>query len=90
MPAACGLACEVCGNLEKCGGCMAGTDPRAPQRLEQVKQAMGAPCPMLECAIKNKVDYCLRCPSFPCEVAYQEIPYSKKTLDIIKGMKGMQ
>ena len=27
MPAACGLACEVCGNLEKCGGCMAGTEP---------------------------------------------------------------
>jgi hypothetical protein len=51
---------------------------------------MGTPCPMLECAIKNQVDYCLRCPSFPCEVAYQEIPYSKKILDLIKGMKGMQ
>jgi hypothetical protein len=69
---------------------MAGTDPRAPEKLEQVKKVMGGPCPMLECAIKNKMDYCLRCPSFPCDTAYLEIPYSKKTLDAIKGLKGMK
>ena len=45
---------------------------------------------MLECAIKNNVDYCLKCPMFPCDTAYQEIPYSKKVLDIIKGLKGMK
>jgi hypothetical protein len=87
MPAACGIACEVCGFLEECGGCMPGTDPRAPARLEQITQMIGMPCPMLECAIKNNVDYCLRCPNFPCDVAYQEIPYSKKLLDVFKGFK---
>ena len=87
MPAACGMACEVCGFKEMCGGCMPGTDPKAPERLEKLKQMLGMPCPMLECAVKNKVDYCLRCEKFPCDTAYQEIPYSKKVLDIFKKFK---
>ena len=90
MPGACGLACEVCGNLQICGGCMAGTDPRAPGKLEQIKISTGYPCPMLACAIQKKEDYCLGCTSFPCDTAYLEVPYSKKTLDMIKGMKGMK
>ena len=91
MPAACGLACEICGFPEKgmCltdGGCVAGTDPRAPEKAEKFKAAMGHPCLILECAIKNKVDYCLRCDKFPCEVHYQQELFSKKTLDVIKGV----
>ena len=84
MPAACGMACEVCGLIEVCGGCLPGTDPGAPERAEKIRKMVGMPCPMLECAIKNKVDYCLKCPGFPCDIAYQEIPYSKKFLDIMK------
>jgi len=87
MAGACGIACEVCGFKEVCGGCVAGTDPKALERLEKVKQALGMPCPVLECAIKNKVDYCLRCDKFPCDVHYQEFPYSKKLLDIFKKFK---
>jgi len=88
MPAACGIACEVCGLKETCGGCVPGTAPEAPQRAEEVRKMMGAPCPVLGCAIKNKVDYCLKCDKFPCEVHYRwEIPYSKKLLDIIKKFK---
>jgi len=87
MPGACGMACEVCVFKEACGGCMPGTDPKAAERLEHLKQELGMSCPMLECATKNKVDYCLRCPQFPCDVAYQEIPYSKKVLDIFKKFK---
>jgi len=34
MPAACGIACEVCGFKEVCGGCPPGTDPKAPERGE--------------------------------------------------------
>jgi len=88
VPAACGIACEVCGFLEECGGCMPGTDPRVPERLEQLRQMLGGlTCPMLECAAKNKVDYCLKCAMFPCDIAYQEIPYSKKLLDVFKSFK---
>jgi hypothetical protein len=91
MPSACGLACEVCGLREKgfClvgDGCVAGTDPKAPEKLERFKAA-GFPCLILECAIKNNVDHCLRCDKFPCEVHYQQGgPFSKKVLDMIKGV----
>ena len=91
MPSACGIACEVCVFPEKglClvgDGCVAGTDPKASEKLEKFKAAAGHPCYILECAIKNKVDYCFRCDEFPCEVHYQQEIYSKKLLDIIKGM----
>ncbi|TRZ49799.1 MAG: DUF3795 domain-containing protein [Dehalococcoidia bacterium] len=93
MPAACGIACEVCGLLVKgvcpIGGCVAGTDERAPEKLEKVKEVIGTPCPVLECAIKNKVDYCLKCEGFPCEIHYHEFPYGKKFLDVMKGAKEM-
>jgi hypothetical protein len=92
MPSACGIACEVCGLKEKeiCpfgDGCVPGTDPTAPEKLEKFTAAMGGPCFILECAIKNKVDHCTRCDEFPCKVHYQQGgPYSKKTLDMIKGV----
>ena len=90
MPSACGIACEVCGLREKgfcpADGCVAGTDPRAAEKLEKFKAA-GHHCLILECAIKNKVDYCLRCDKFPCEVHYQQGgPFSKQVLDMIKDM----
>ena len=90
MPAACGIACEVCILKVKgvCPGCVAGTDPKAPEFVEWLKQ-IGLSCPMLECAIKNKVDYCLKCPKFPCDIAYQrEFPYSKNLLDFFGKWKG--
>lgn len=91
MPAACGLACEVCGFQDKgiCfvgDGCVAGTDPKAPEKLERFTAVAGHPCGILECAINKKVDHCLRCDEFPCEVHYQTELYSHKLLDMIKGM----
>ena len=91
MPGVCGLACEVCGFLEKgiClvgDGCVAGTDPKAPEKLEKFKATMGHPCVFLECAIENKIDHCGRCSKFPCDIHYQAELYSKKFLDTIKGM----
>ena len=88
MPAACGMACEVCSMREReiCPGCVAGTDARAPAMVEWLKK-VGLSCPVLECAIKSKVDYCLRCEKLPCDVLYQaDFPYSKKLLDMFKGM----
>jgi hypothetical protein len=88
MTGACGINCDVCGLKAACGGCLPGTDPKAPERAEEIRKMMGAPCPVLECAIKNKVDYCLSCDKFPCEVHYHAgLPYSKTLLDIFKEFK---
>jgi hypothetical protein len=85
--AACGMACEVCGRYvrKECDGCASGIEEEAPVFLEKLK-GMGFSCPVLDCAIKSKVAYCLKdCEKFPCEVHYQEFPYSKKLLDIFKA-----
>jgi hypothetical protein len=68
-------------------GCVAGTHPKALEKLEKRKQ-LGYPCLLLECAVNNKVDYCLRCDKFPCNLHYQEELYSKKTLDGFKEALG--
>jgi len=92
MPSAWGIACEVCGIKEKrlCpfdNGCVPGTDPKAAEKLERFKGIMGHGCSILECAIENKVDHCLSCDEFTCEVLYQqEGPYTQKTLDMLKDM----
>jgi len=88
MIAACGIACDVCQLKEPCGGCVSGIDPTCQQRAAVIREMMGAPCPVLECAIKNKVDYCLSCAQFPCELHYKaQIPYSRRLLDILKKFK---
>jgi hypothetical protein len=94
MPSACGLACEVCGLREQgfcpIDGCVPGTDPAAQEKLEKFTVAVGHPCFILECAIKNRVDHCTRCPEFPCPIHYQQGLYSEKLLDMIKGMRGKE
>jgi hypothetical protein len=96
MPGVCGLACEVCGFQTKgvCplgDGCVAGTDPRAPGKLEAFRKAFGNPCLLLECAIQKGVNHCTQCDEFPCEHHYtQGFPYSAKLLDMIKGMLGKE
>ncbi len=88
LPGACGIACETCMLKEKCGGCVSGTDPDAPRVLERMKRGIGNPCPVLKCAIEKGVEYCLKCPEFPCKVHYKnEIPYSKKALDLFKKIR---
>jgi len=90
MPSVCGLACEICGfpemGLCPINRCVAGTDPEAPEKLERFKAAMGRPCLVLQCAIEKGVDHCFRCDEFPCEVHYKQEIYSKRLLDMIKGM----
>ena len=87
MPGACGIACEICVLHEKgmCPGCVPGTDPKAPAFVETLK-GWGLSCAVLECAIKNKADYCFRCENFPCDIHYQAaVPYTKELLDVWKG-----
>jgi hypothetical protein len=64
-----------------------GTDPKAPEKAEKFKAATGHPCSVLECAIEKNVDHCSRCDEFPCDVHYQQEIFSKKLLDMIKGMR---
>lgn len=88
LPAACGISCEACGLKTKCGGCVSGIDPDAPKVLERMKEGKGNPCPVLKCAIGNKVEYCLSCTKFPCAIHYKhQVPYSKKALDLFKKFK---
>jgi hypothetical protein len=84
---ACGIACEVCGYFVRgmCEGCVAGNDEGAANKLEMQKSKLGFTCPVLECAFKKKIGYCLKdCDKFPCETLYKGFPYSKGFLDIFK------
>ena len=90
MPGACGIACEICVLHEKemCPGCAPGTDPKALAFVEGMK-GLGLSCPLIECAIKNKVDHCFRCKEFPCDVHYQAaFPYTNALLDTWKRFLG--
>jgi len=66
------------------------TDPKAPEKLEKFKEAIGHPRMILECAIGKQVDHCTRCDDFPCEVHYKQEIYSHKLLNMIKGMLGKE
>ena len=89
MPGACGFACEVCVFPDKgicpVDRCVAGTDPQAPKKLERLKSSWKRTCPILECAIDKKVDYCIRCDQFPCEIHYDRGIFNHNVLDFIKG-----
>jgi len=90
MPGACGIACEICVLHEKemCPGCPPGTDPKAPAFVEEMKRECLS-CPVIECAVKNKVDYCFRCEGFPCDIHYQAaFPYTNALLDTWKRSLG--
>lgn len=79
LVAVCGMVCEVCKlykdeACEMCG-CVPGTDERVPDKQRRMKAEMGTTCPILECASKRGIDYCFKCPEFPCEIYYaQEMP----------------
>ena len=45
-------------------------------------------CSIYGCAQRKKAEYCGPCDQFPCDIHYQQEIYSKKLLDMIKGMLG--
>jgi len=83
---ACGMACDICKLQEACGGgCLPGTHKDAPVRQEQIKNKLGHTCPILACAMEKKVDYCLRCDDFPCDIHFEkEVVFSRKYLKTYK------
>jgi hypothetical protein len=88
MVGACGISCEVCRkNID--GTCIIGRcapGSKALEKLAKQKETLGFTCPILECAFREKVEYCLRdCEKFPCEIYYEkEFPYSRSFLEIFK------
>ena len=67
--AACGISCDVCGLYLKgiCGACASGVDEKAKMKLDAQAKAGKSHCPMLECAVRRGVPYCLKdCEEFPC------------------------
>ena len=90
MPSACGFACEVCVFSVKkmcpIDHCVAGTNPKAKEKLERFKAVTKQNCFVLECAIKNKVAHCGQCEKFPCDIHYKQQILSNKMLDLIKAM----
>ena len=66
---ACGINCMVCGLMRqgKCSPCGAGTEDQAQAKLAAQLGLMGAVCPILQCAVDKKVDYCsTSCEVYPC------------------------
>ncbi len=72
MPtAACGIDCDVCRLKVQgiCSTCGPGTGAEAIAKKEAQIRILGAPCPILSCAMDRRVAYCLRdCDGFPCAI----------------------
>ena len=67
---ACGINCDVCRLtlLEICSTCGPGKGQAAQKKMAAQQRILGAPCPILACAVKSHIDYCPRdCDRFPCE-----------------------
>lgn len=68
---ACGINCDACRlqMLEVCSTCGPGTSQEAQAKMAAQQRLLGAPCPILACAIDRGLDYCLRdCDGFPCDL----------------------
>lgn len=97
---ACGMCCDVCGLYLKgiCTTCAAGTDERAKKKLDGQMEKIKMPCPVLACAVKKKVGYCLKdCEEFPCgtfESGFESVhrsgpyPFSTSMLAMFKRRLG--
>lgn len=83
---ACGIDCDVCRlNADGiCSSCGPGTSDQGRRKAEAQKRLLGAPCPILACAILNQVEYCLRdCHQFPCDTfANGPYPFGQAFLDM--------
>lgn len=67
---ACGINCDVCKLrlLGVCSSCGSGKSIQAEIKLAAQKRIFSGSCAILECAVMNHREYCLRdCNMFPCE-----------------------
>ncbi len=83
---ACGINCDMCRLrlLGACSSCGSGRSQEAPKKLEAQKRIFGGTCTILECAVMNRIEFCLRdCDSFPCDnFTTGPYPFSRGFLDM--------
>ncbi len=66
---ACGINCLTCRLFAegKCSPCGSGLSEQANRKLVAQLRLIGGVCPILNCAVERRVEYCLRdCDKFPC------------------------
>jgi len=74
---ACGINCDVCrlNSLAICSTCGSGNSQKGLEKLAAQQRILGAPCPVLACAIEKGVEYCPKdCEEFPCD-SFKRGPY---------------
>ncbi|MGD8387757.1 MAG: DUF3786 domain-containing protein [Desulfobacteraceae bacterium] len=74
---ACGIQCDVCGLHARglCSTCGPGTSVDAARKLDVQEHILGAPCPILACAVARGLDHCSRdCADYPCRL-FRTGPY---------------
>lgn len=77
----CGICCSACGLFVKniCEGCV-----KTQESVDSLNKE-GVGCPVLECAVKNKIDVCSRdCDKFPCD-EFNSWPIQKEWLEMFKS-----
>ena len=78
---ACGINCDVCklNLLGTCSTCGPGISLQAEAKLAAQQRLLGSPCPILDCARMNRIEYCMRdCSQFPCSnFSTGPYPFSK-------------
>lgn len=85
---ACGINCNICrlNLLGKCGTCGPGKSEEGLRKWKTQKRLLGAPCPVLDCAVSRSLDFCPRdCDEFPCPIfTAGPYPFSRGFLDMQK------
>jgi hypothetical protein len=83
---ACGINCDTCrlNLLGICTTCGSGISVEGQRKMAAQQRLLGAPCPILDCAVTNRIAYCPRdCSRFPCEnFRNGPYPFSQAWLDM--------
>jgi len=89
---ACGINCLTCKLFVEgqCSPCGSGQSEQASRKLASQLRLMGGVCPILNCALERKVEYCLRdCESFPCpHFKFGAYPFSEGFLQMQVRRRG--
>ncbi len=89
---ACGINCYICKLFTdgRCSPCGSGLSEQAARKLASQLRLMGGVCPILNCAVERKVEFCLRdCDSFPlCSFQIRSLPLQRRFFTDADTKKG--